>query len=136
MKRLQRTNRAMVLILVLTCLAVATAILIAGVKLAVASHRFTRSFGWGVQAQWLIESGLHRAAAQLSSNANYTGETWNIPADVFGGQNAGTVKIEVKSIANQVHRRLLRVQADFPADPQDRVRYVKELPVNIRGDDI
>ena len=131
MKRRRRNKRGMILIIILACLAVASALLIAGVKLAVSTHRFTRSFGWGVQAQWLVESGINRAAVELGADANYTGETWKIPAEYFGGQDAGIVKIAVKAVADQAHRRLVRVEADFPDDPQERVRYVKELTLEL-----
>jgi Tfp pilus assembly protein PilX len=121
----------MVLILILACLAIAAVLLITGVKLAVASHRLTRTFNWNVQAQWLAESGLGRAAAQLAADANYTGETWTIPADSFGDDDAGIVKIEVVTVADQASRRLVKVEADFPDDPQNRVHFSKELTLEL-----
>jgi Tfp pilus assembly protein PilX len=127
MNRIRQKRRGVVLILILACLAIASVLLMAGVKLALANHRFTRTFGWNVQAQCLAESGLERAAAQLAADADYSGETWKIPADIFDGENAGLVKIEVKSVADQNKSRLIKVQADFPDDPENRVRYSKEI---------
>jgi prepilin-type N-terminal cleavage/methylation domain-containing protein len=57
--------------------------------------------------------------------------TINRMAEQFGGDNAGLVKIEVKPVADQSKRRLIKVQADFPDDPQDRVRYSKELTLEL-----
>ena len=39
------------------------------------------TFGWNAQAQLLVESGMERAAAQLAADADYSGETWKIPAE-------------------------------------------------------
>jgi hypothetical protein len=131
MIHLQQKRHGMVLIMMLVCLAIASVLLIVGVKLAVTSHSVTRNFGWMAQSQLLVESGLQRAAAQLASDADYSGETWKIPAADLGGSDAGLVKIEVKTVADKSNRRLVNVEADFPDDPQDRVRYQKELTLEI-----
>ena len=54
------------------------------------------------------------------------------PPKDLGGDDAGTVKIEVKPVADQTNRRLVKVQADFPDDPLDRVRYSKELTLELQ----
>jgi Tfp pilus assembly protein PilX len=131
MNHVRHKRRGMILILILACLAIAAALLIVGVKLALSNHRFTRTFGWSIQAQCLAESGLERAAAQLAADADYSGETWKIPADNLGGADAGIVTIEVKPVTGQTNRRLVKVQSDFPDDPQDRVRYSKELTLEL-----
>ncbi|MGD0516286.1 MAG: hypothetical protein ABSA26_02015 [Thermoguttaceae bacterium] len=132
MKRSGRKRRGMMLILILACLAIATMLLITGVKLAVASHSVARTFGWSVQAQWLAESGMERAAAKLAADADYSGETWIIPAKDLGGDDAGMVKIEVKPIPERISGRLVKVEAAFPDDPLDRVRYSKELILEVK----
>jgi Tfp pilus assembly protein PilV len=131
MKILQQKQRGITLILVLACMAIAAALLIVGVKMAVSSHRITRTFLWNAQAQLLAESAMDRAAAQLAADANYTGETWRIPAETLGGNNAGIVIIEVRPIPDQANRRLVKAQADFPDDPLDRIRYIKEITLEL-----
>ncbi len=39
----------------------------------------------GVEAGWLVESGLERAWIRLDEDREYTGETWLIPAEKLGG---------------------------------------------------
>jgi Tfp pilus assembly protein PilX len=131
MNHVRHKRRGMILILILACLTIAAALLIVGVKLALSNHRFTQTFRWNMQAQCLAESGMDRAAAQLSADADYSGETWKIPAEQLGGEAAGIVTIEVKPIEGQTNRRLVKVQSDFPDDPQDRVRYSKELTLEL-----
>jgi hypothetical protein len=132
MRQLREKRRGVILILVMACLAIASVLLITGVKLALSSHRVTRAFGWSVQAQWLVESGLQRAAAQLAADADYKGETWIISAKDLGGDDAGKVKIEVKPVPEHDNRRLVKVEADFPDDPVDRVQYSKELTLELK----
>ncbi|MGA2058917.1 MAG: pilus assembly PilX N-terminal domain-containing protein [Thermoguttaceae bacterium] len=125
-------RRGVILILVLACLAIASVLLITGIKLALSSHRVSRTFGWSVQAQWLAESGLERAAAQLAADADYSGETWKISAKDLDGDDAGTVKIDVKPVPEHDNRRLVKVETDFPDDPLDRVQYSKELTLEVK----
>jgi Tfp pilus assembly protein PilV len=132
MKRITGKRRGVVLILVLACLAIASVLLITGIKLALSSYRVARAFSWSVQAQWLVESGMERAAAQLAADANYSGETWNISAKDLGGDDAGIVKIEVKKVPEHDKRRLIKVEAEFPDDPLDRVQYSKELTLEVK----
>ncbi len=120
-------RRGMILILILACIAIAALLLITGVRLALTSHRVTRSLGWSLQAQWLAESGLERAAARLAADAEYSGETWNIPAKDLGGNEAAAVKIEVKPAPGEAKGRLVKVEADFPDDPLDRVQCSREM---------
>jgi Tfp pilus assembly protein PilX len=131
MKQLRIKRRGVILILVLACLAIASVLLITGIKLALSSHRVTRSFGWSVQAQWLAESGVERAAAQLAADADYKGETWKISAKDLGGDDAGRVKIDVKPVPEHEKQRLVKVEADYPDDPLDRVQYSKELTLEL-----
>ncbi|MGA2798430.1 MAG: hypothetical protein ABSE63_12685 [Thermoguttaceae bacterium] len=132
MKQLREKRRGVILILVLACLAIASVLLVTGIKLALSSHRAQRTMGWSLQVQWLAESGMERAAAQLAADADYKGETWKISAKDLGGDDAGTVKIEVKSVPEHENRRLVKVEADFPDDPLDRVRYSKELTLELK----
>jgi Tfp pilus assembly protein PilX len=132
MRQIRGKRRGVVLILVLACLAIASVLLLTGIKLALSSHRVQRTFGWSVQARLLAESGLERAAAQLAADPDYKGETWKISAKDLSGDEAGTVKIEVKPVPENDNRRLVKVEADFPDDPLDSVRYSKELTMEVK----
>jgi Tfp pilus assembly protein PilX len=131
MKDTREKSRGMILIVVLACLAVFGVLLITGVKLALSAQRVARSGEWSVQARCLADSALNRAAAKLSADADYAGETWRLSAEELGGEDAGIVKIEVKTLPDQANRRLVHIEADYPDDPQDRVRYVKETSIEL-----
>jgi len=132
----RRANRRGVLLAaVIICLAVASAVLLAVVKTAVTGSRALRTETWQVQAGWLAESGLERAADRLAADRTYAGETWRITAEDFGPTAAtdveAVVKIEVETVARQPERRLVRVQADYPDHPEHRARQSRAAIVQV-----
>jgi hypothetical protein len=85
-----------------------------------------------VQAEYLADSGLERAAVRLTVDAAYSGEIWQIGAESFSGRAAGIVQIHVARIPDEPQSRLLRARADFPADAPARVRRSKEIRIVLR----
>ena len=87
---------------------------------------------WDLQAQWLAEAGVERAAARLSADANYRGETWTISAKELAGANDGAVRINVEKDAGRANRRRVSVEADYPDDPVHRCRWQKQIVLDRR----
>jgi Tfp pilus assembly protein PilV len=124
--------------MVLICVMVALAILLSLVKLAAAGRRMVDQQSWQVQAVWLAESGLERAAWRLAADGDYPGETWTLPADQLAVDqsfasvpDAAVVQIRVETIPEQPNRRLVRVQADYPDHPQHRARESAQAVVEL-----
>ena len=84
-----------------------------------------------LQAEWLAESGLERAAVRLAEAPDYRGETWQVPAADLGGPWSGTVTIAVEPVAAQPARRTVRVQADYPDGVEPRARRRKHATVEL-----
>ena len=84
-----------------------------------------------LQAEWLAESGLERAAARLAGAPAYCGETWEVPAADLGGPWAGLVLIAVEPVEAQPTRRTVRVQADYPKGIEPRARQRKQAVVEL-----
>ncbi len=124
-------RRGAVLVMVIVCAMVTLAIFISIVKLAVAERRMSDQRSWQVQAAWLAESALERAAWRLAADADYTGETWTLPAEEMGGSEAAVVEIRVENITAQPNRRLVRIQANYPDHPQHRARQSKQAVVQL-----
>ena len=80
-----------------------------------------------LQAEWLVESGLERAAARLAAGEDYSGETWDLAAADLGGPHPARVTIRVEPQANDPKQRRVRVQADYPRDATLRARVSKRL---------
>ena len=84
-----------------------------------------------MQAAWLAESALQRAAGRLAIDDTYTGETWTIPAEELTGTDGGLVVIEVAAVPNDPSRREVRVRADYPNHPQHRARQSRQTIVQL-----
>ena len=69
-----------------------------------------------LQADWLAEAAVNRAAALLDKNSDYAGETWNLSAAELAGSDAAAIEIRVAPVTDRPERRSIQVAADFPAD--------------------
>ena len=64
-------RRGAVLLVALVAIAVASVVFTSLLRLSVAERRRVQTEAWQVQAAWLAESGLERAAARLDADAAY-----------------------------------------------------------------
>ncbi len=78
-----------------------------------------------IQAGWLAESGLERAAARLERDPDFEGETWTIAAEELGGNAGAEVRIEVERVDGRPRLRRVRVRSDHPPDASRRARRSK-----------
>lgn len=108
-------------------------ILLAGglLRVAWARHSERRAAERRLQAEWLAESGLDRAAARLAADRDYRGETWAVPPEDLGGRDAGAVRIEVRPVPDRPDLRTIRARADYPTDEARRARRTRELTITL-----
>ena len=127
-----RARRGIVLFIAVVCMAIAMVIFLSLLRLSVAERRRVETEAWQLQAAWLAESGIERAAARLAADAAYEGETWNLSGDVLGGRHDAVVRIQVERVPEHEDRRLVHVEADYPDDPVQRARRTKQVMVQAR----
>ena len=125
-------RRGAILVVALVCLGVAAVVFVAVLKMAAAERRGVQTEARRVQAAWLAESALDRAAARLAADPAYLGETWTVPPGVLNDFDSARVVIEVQPRLEGPQRRLVRVQADWPDHPQHRVRQTRQVLVELR----
>lgn len=101
-------------------------------KSALAQHQMARQEQKRLQSEWLAESGLERAAANLLRNADYNGETWTISAADLKGNKEARVIITVKAVEEEQNRRQITVVADYPIDSPHRGRSRKTITVDLQ----
>jgi Tfp pilus assembly protein PilX len=94
-----------VTVAVLVCLVVAAMIGGALLRTGLVQRRRIQMEERRLQALWLAESGLERAAARLADAHDYRGETWEVPAADLGGPWPGTVTIAVETTDAPPSRR-------------------------------
>ncbi len=126
-----RNRRGAVLLTVLICLVIALAVGGAVLRTGLARRGQARAEERRLQADWLAESGLERASAQLAEAPDYAGETWQVPASDLGGRDDGSVTIAVEAVEGHPRRRLVRARADYPRDPSRRARVSKQATIDL-----
>ena len=122
-----RDRQGAFLIVAMICLLLATGLMGTLLKMAVLTRQQAKLEASGLQADWLVESALDRAAAKLASDPAYQGETWKIAPAELGGAYAGEVAITVQADENG---RLVEVTARYPIDGPAGVRRTKRLTVS------
>jgi hypothetical protein len=122
-------RRGAVLLVAMVCFGVAAVAFTSLVRLAAAEQGALEAETWRLQAAWLAESGLERAAARLDADPGYQGETWRIPAESLGARDAAVVKIEVEALPERPQQRLARVRAVYPDHPHRRAQESKQMVI-------
>ena len=84
----------------------------------------------GVQAAWLVEAGLERAALRIGADPSFQGETWLVPAEALGGRPA-EVRIDIEGGDDPDAPGIIRIRVDYPSngDPAARARRSKTFPI-------
>jgi len=133
-RRLSKPNhrRASVLVVIFVCFVVAAAMFVLLGRQSVAQRREAETQLWTAQAQWIAEAAVERAAARLTADAKYAGETWAIPAAEMGGKQGAQARIHVEHLAGRPDSRLVRVEADYPDDPVHRSRWTKQIAIDLK----
>ena len=119
------------LIIVMVCLLLVSMIGASMLKLTFALRQQIQREQLRLQATWLAEAGVERAAALLMTNQNYVAEDWRLKADDAINGKPALVKIRVEADAKIVNRRVVFVVADFPSDSDQRARVSKRVVIDL-----
>jgi Tfp pilus assembly protein PilX len=112
------------LVVALVTLLVVTSLMGSLIRSLLVEMRQSRHEAADLQAQWLAEAALDRAAAKLRSQADYAGETWNVdfsPTAANSGGSSGVVEIHIERGAEERPARV-SVEARYPDDPRRRAK--------------
>jgi hypothetical protein len=131
MSRIHSNNdrRAVVLMSVLVCMAIAMVLFLAWLKTAAMERKQLSAQQDRLQAELLADAGLDRAAAQLQSKGDYSGEIWQIGAEAFAGRGAATVTIQVKPLEENDTSHIVQAVAEYPVGTDTRVRRSKQITI-------
>jgi type II secretory pathway pseudopilin PulG len=118
-KRVSR--RGAVLVIVMICLLIVSLLMASLLKSALLQRRQTMKEQFRVQAEWILESALERAALQRLKNPEYQGEVWKISSADLGTRYLGSAEITLK--ATGVGDSLISIQA--------RVKYPEKTILSV-----
>jgi hypothetical protein len=121
------SGRGSALIIALICLVLASALTVSLVQIVILQRGQVERDEWQLQAEWLAESGVDRAAAQLAADATYDGEEW-LPQPPGAPAPLGRVKIAIDRSTGADESRVT-VVADVPHDTEERARVRKTTAI-------
>jgi Tfp pilus assembly protein PilX len=122
-------RRGAFIVVVVVCLALAGMILASLLKMALLHERQLGYEQARLQAAWLADSGLDRAAIRLAGKPDYAGETWNIAAAQLGGPEGAVVVIRVQKDETRNERRAIVVEAVYPAQGPHQARLTRQATI-------
>ena len=134
-KRAHRRSGIMVA-MTLVCLIVVALLGAVLVRALLVQHQQSLRHQHQLQAQWLAESAVHRAVAQLDLPSEYAGETWKVDPQSVGGRWSGAAVIRVETVEADERIRRIEIEARYPEDPERRVIHRREvlMKLPISGD--
>ena len=120
-----RPRRGIAMAMSLAALLAVTLVAGALVTALLASHRQSNRYAAELQAQWLAEAGVARAAAQLARQSDYTGEKWQAAVGNSAG-DTGQVTIRIEPATDDQPGKIV-IEAVYPPHEHNRVLIRREL---------
>ncbi len=99
-RRRERSRSGLMVIAALTCLLIVTTIVAAMLQSAIRMRRQLHAERDLRQTELLLTAGAERAANRLQQEPEFTGDTWDLPADAIVGRAAGRVTTQVNRSAS------------------------------------
>ncbi len=132
---LHRRRRGGGLIVAMVTLLVVTSMMGSVIRSLLVEMRQGRQEAAELQSHWLAEAAIERAAAQLRSNSDYSGETWTVdlsPVASSAASPSGIVEIHVERDGDGQPMRVA-VEARYPDDPRRRAKVDRVLIIPVKN---
>lgn len=110
----KQRRRGAALVLAMVCLLVVATISVALTRALLDEHRQAQRRQHQLQALWVADSAVQRAAAQLKSSTDYEGETWQIDKEAMGGKWSAEAVIQIEPVESHESLRRIVVHARYP----------------------
>lgn len=121
------TRRGAVLVIVMVCLLLITLLMASLLKSALMQRRQMIKEQFRVQADWLLDSALERAAQQRLENPEYQGEVWQIAPQELGSRYAAAAEITLKTEAAENSQLMIQARVRYPENAPFSVTRTKKI---------
>ena len=131
MRKPRQRRRGAALVLAMVCLLVVATISVALTRLLVDEHRQAQRQQQQLQALWVAESAVQRAAVQLRASSDYEGETWQIDAETMGGKWPAEAVIRIEPVESHETLRRIVVHAQYPKREQYGILQKRQILIEL-----
>jgi len=119
------------MIIALVTLLVVTLMAATLLKSLLLLHRQSRRSEQQLQAVWLAEAALDRAAAMIASDEKFTRETWSVDLQINAPASRGIAEIKIETLTDQPRERRITIVARYPDDPVQRAQVERTLVITL-----
>lgn len=120
-------RRGAVLVIVMVCLMLISLLMASLLKSALLQRRQIVKEQNRVQAEWILESALERAALQRLQDPKYQGEIWKINPDELGTRYAGSAEIILNREGKDKNRISIQARVTYPEQTPFSVTRTKKV---------
>ena len=124
-------KRGAVLVLALVCLLVVASLGVSLTRSLVEEQRQSQRRHQQLQALWVAESAVQRAAAALRASPDYRGETWQIDAEEIGGRWPAEAVIRVAPVESHQSLRRSVGRARYPKREHCGILQQREILIEL-----
>ncbi|QDT88475.1 hypothetical protein [Gimesia algae] len=123
----EKTRRGAVLVIVMVCLLLISLVMASLLKSTLLQRRQMLKEQLLVQADWLVESALERAAQQRLTNPEYRGEVWQIDPEELGTRYAASAEIVLKPEGEADRRLSIQARIKYPDNQTETITRTKKI---------
>lgn len=120
-----------VIVIFMVSLAMLSMTAAALVRVTLLQRSMVRNNELRIQSEWLFQSAVVRASSALKSNAEYSGEEWNIPAESLGQTSSAVAKISIETVKGKTNERQASITVIYPPDDTERATVSRSVTISL-----
>ena len=120
-----------VLVIFMVSLAMLSMTAVALVRVTLLQRSMVRNNELRIQSEWLFQSAVVRASSRLNSNAEYSGEEWNIAAKSLGQTFDALAKISIEAVDGKTNERRAAITVIYPPDNAERATVSRTVTISL-----
>ncbi len=126
-----RRRAGTVIVIFMVSLAMLSMTAAALVRVTLLQRSMVRNNELRIQSEWLFQSAVVRASSALKSNAEYSGEEWNIPAESLGQTFDAVARISIDSVEGKTNERRAAITVIYPPDDAERATVTRSVTISL-----
>lgn len=127
----RRNRQGTVLVIFMISLAMLSMTAAAMLRVTLLQRSMVRNNELRIQSEWLFQSAVVRASSQLKSNAEYSGEEWNISAESLGQTSNAVAKISIETVEGKTNERQASITVIYPPDDTERATVSRSVTISL-----
>jgi hypothetical protein len=126
-----RRRAGTVIVIFMVSLAMLSMTAAALVRVSSLQRSMVRNNELRIQSEWLFQSAVVRASSALKSNAEYSGEEWNIAAESLGQSFEAVAKISIEAVDGKTNERRASIVVIYPPDEAERATVSRSVTISL-----